>query len=179
MVEWELVLVCTLVLCEHALNSLATACPSAHTAWAVNFPPCLYELEPCGRLYRDVQPETHSGAYKGILHHSKHSCYVSLSFKGPQRWLCKLCQHLCNPSSSFSLFLWKILLWCPYSNVIQSSRSHTVEMFMQVFREGETQRWFGIWEKSNQTPLVFVCLCSQTHMMNKSYQHILTLLLQK
>lgn len=75
----NLSLFCTLVLCEHTLDSLATACPSAHTACAVNFPPCLYRLEPCARLYLCMRsPRPTQVLFKGILHHRKRSSYVTV-----------------------------------------------------------------------------------------------------
>lgn len=102
----------TLVLCEHALDSLAAVCPSAHTACAVNFPPCSYELEPCARLDLCMRSPRPTQVLIKAYCTTQYATLLRnhLSFKGPARWLCSR-QHLRKILPwPFSLFLWKILL---------------------------------------------------------------------
>lgn len=93
----------------------------------------------CQIISLHAQPETHWGTYKGISPHSKHRSYVIVWASRGLRGGFVSCQHLRNPTTTFSLFLWKVPLWCPYSNAIQSiqsSRSQVVEMlsfFLSMF----------------------------------------------
>lgn len=131
-VDSQLILVCSLVLCEHAPASLASvSCVSTYSLCCERSSMRLWTGTMCQTTSLHAAPGTLSSTYKCIIDHNKHSSFIIF---WALRGLRGGCVAICDLYHSFSLFLWGILLWFPSFNVIPGSRSFAVKIYN--FREG-------------------------------------------
>lgn len=154
-VDSELVLVCSLVLCEHAPVSLVSvSCVSTYSPCCERSSMLVWTGTMCQITSLHAAPGTLSGTYKCIIEHNKHSSFIiSWALRGLRGG----CVAICDLSYSFSLFLWGILLWFPSFNVILGSRSFAVKIYT-------FSRY--MWEKGM---LFFWCQWVHIHTINKSH----------
>lgn len=157
--QWTQSLSLFVLLCCVSMHLSAwRQCPvSAHTAHAVNVPPCLCGLELCARSHLCMQP---LGPPQVLINASSTTISNSFIIFSALRGLRGGCVAICNLSYSFSLFQWGILLWFPSSNVIIGSRSFPVKIY--TFSE----KALYMWEKW-MLLMFFWCLWVHIHTMNE------------
>lgn len=153
----ELVLVCSLVLCEYAPASLVSvSCVSTYSPCCERSSMLVLTGTMCQIKSLHAAHGTLSGTYKCIIEHNKHSSFIiSWALRGLRGG----CVAICNLAYSFSLFLWGILLWFPSFNAILGSRSFAVKIY--TFSLYMWEKWMLL--------MIFWCLRVHIHTMNKSH----------